>query len=58
MNAVLVKDGDDKSAQALYLGETDRPALKAGDVLVAVKAFGVNRMDSQSHLSSTELMVT
>lgn len=48
MKAVLVQDGDDKSSKSLYLGQTDRPALKPGDVLVAIKAFGVNRMDSQS----------
>ncbi|KAM0787681.1 hypothetical protein ACM66B_003744 [Microbotryomycetes sp. NB124-2] len=45
MRAVLVKNGKSDSAQDLYIGETDKPQLKDNEVLVKVKAFGLNRMD-------------
>ncbi|GAA5885103.1 hypothetical protein JCM16303_006404 [Sporobolomyces ruberrimus] len=45
MKAILVKDGKSDSAEGLYLGDYDRPTLKQGEVLVKVKAFGLNRMD-------------
>ncbi|KAK4047719.1 hypothetical protein OIV83_005227 [Microbotryomycetes sp. JL201] len=45
MRAVLVKNGKSDSARDLYIGETDRPELKNDEVLVQVKAFGLNRMD-------------
>ncbi|KAF8644434.1 hypothetical protein AX16_008493 [Volvariella volvacea WC 439] len=44
MRAVLIKDGKGP-VENLYLGETDRPVLKPGEVLVKIKAFGLNRMD-------------
>lgn len=44
MRAVRVKvnKGD---ADALYIGEAPDPSPGTGEVLVKVKAFGVNRMD-------------
>jgi NADPH:quinone reductase-like Zn-dependent oxidoreductase len=44
MRAVLIKNGKG-GADALYLGETPKPAATPGTVLVKVKAFGLNRMD-------------
>jgi threonine dehydrogenase-like Zn-dependent dehydrogenase len=44
MRAVLVKDGKG-AVDALHLGETPKPAVTPGTVLVKVKAFGLNRMD-------------
>jgi NADPH:quinone reductase-like Zn-dependent oxidoreductase len=43
MRAVLIKDGKGP-ASALYLG--DAPAATPGTVLVKVKTFGLNRMDT------------
>ena len=45
MQAVLVKDGKSESADGLHIGQTDRPSPKDGQVLVRVRAFGLNRMD-------------
>lgn len=48
MKAVQVKNvGKDNKAKAsdLYIDEVAIPDLKDGDVLVKVRAFGVNRMD-------------
>lgn len=44
MKAVRVKD-DKGGADSLYIGETPDPRPGTGEVLVKVKAFGVNRMD-------------
>ncbi|KAI0754573.1 quinone oxidoreductase [Daedaleopsis nitida] len=44
MKAILVKDGKGP-IENLYLGEADKPSPGPGQVLVKVKAFGLNRMD-------------
>jgi len=44
MRAVLIKDGKGP-IENLYIGETEKPVPHQGQVLVQVKAFGVNRMD-------------
>ncbi|KZO96754.1 quinone oxidoreductase putative [Calocera viscosa TUFC12733] len=44
MRAVLVKGGAG-TADDLYVGEYDKPVPKKGEVLVKIKAAGVNRMD-------------
>lgn len=44
MHAVLIKD-EKGPIENLYLGKTARPVPGAGQVLVKVKAFGLNRMD-------------
>lgn len=48
MKAVLVNEvaeGTKAAASDLHIGERPVPELKAGDVLVKVHAFGINRMD-------------
>ncbi|KAI5479138.1 quinone oxidoreductase [Pseudohyphozyma bogoriensis] len=45
MRAVIVKDGKSETASGMYIGNIDRPSPKAGEVLVKVEAFGLNRMD-------------
>ncbi|CAA7265521.1 unnamed protein product [Cyclocybe aegerita] len=44
MRAVLIK-GDQGSAEHLYIGTAPRPTARTGEVLVKIKAFGLNRMD-------------
>jgi len=44
MRAVLVKNGAG-GVENLYIGETPKPSLASGQVLVKIKAFGLNRMD-------------
>jgi NADPH:quinone reductase-like Zn-dependent oxidoreductase len=44
MRAVLVRDGK-RDAGALFLGDAPRPAPGLGQVLVKIRAFGLNRMD-------------
>ncbi|CAL1713517.1 unnamed protein product [Somion occarium] len=44
MQAVLIKDGKGP-IENLYIGEADKPTPKADEVLVKIKAFGLNRMD-------------
>ncbi|KAH7919471.1 quinone oxidoreductase putative [Leucogyrophana mollusca] len=44
MRAVLIKDGKGP-IENLYIGETEKPVPMAGQVLVEVKAFGLNRAD-------------
>ncbi|KIJ96160.1 hypothetical protein K443DRAFT_682494 [Laccaria amethystina LaAM-08-1] len=44
MQAVLIKDGKGP-VENIYIGETSIPTLQPGQVLVKVKAFGLNRMD-------------
>ncbi|GBE85078.1 quinone oxidoreductase [Sparassis latifolia] len=44
MRAVLIRE-EKGPLENLYLGETTRPSPKQGEVLVKIKAFGVNRMD-------------
>ncbi|SPO20690.1 related to NADPH quinone oxidoreductase homolog PIG3 [Ustilago trichophora] len=44
MKAILVKDGKGPSSN-LYLGEAPVPELGDDEVLVKIKAFGLNRMD-------------
>ncbi|KZV87989.1 quinone oxidoreductase putative [Exidia glandulosa HHB12029] len=44
MRAILVKDGAGP-VENLHIGEAPHPTLKNGEVLVKVKAFGLNRMD-------------
>jgi len=44
MLAILIKDGKGP-VENLYVGETTTPVPDAGQVLVKIKAFGLNRMD-------------
>ncbi|EJU02935.1 quinone oxidoreductase [Dacryopinax primogenitus] len=44
MRAILIKNGAG-TADDLYIGECDKPIPKEGEVLVKVKAAGINRMD-------------
>ncbi|KAF9063280.1 hypothetical protein BDP27DRAFT_1478656 [Rhodocollybia butyracea] len=44
MRAILIKDGKGP-IENLYLGEAPEPVLKHGQVMVKIKAFGLNRMD-------------
>ncbi|CAG8729497.1 9438_t:CDS:2 [Acaulospora colombiana] len=44
MRAVLV-DNNRQGAEKLYVGEAPTPKLDSGEVLVKIKAFGLNRMD-------------
>ncbi|KAI0345652.1 quinone oxidoreductase [Trametopsis cervina] len=44
MRAVIVKDGKGP-AENLYIGEIEKPSPKRGEILVQIKAFGLNRMD-------------
>ncbi|KAF9468670.1 quinone oxidoreductase [Collybia nuda] len=44
MRAVLIKDGKGP-IENLYIGETTKPGPRSGEVLVKIKAFGLNRMD-------------
>ncbi|KAJ3531794.1 hypothetical protein NM688_g7523 [Phlebia brevispora] len=44
MRAVIVKDGKGP-LENLYIGEIERPSPRHGEVLVKIKAFGLNRMD-------------
>jgi len=44
MLAVLIKDGKGP-AENLFIGEAPKPTLQPGQLLVKVKAFGINRAD-------------
>ncbi|KAJ7366359.1 hypothetical protein DFH08DRAFT_834145 [Mycena albidolilacea] len=44
MRAVLIKN-DAGHAEDLYIGEAETPVPRADEVLVKIKAFGLNRMD-------------
>jgi len=44
MRAVLIKDGKGP-VESLYIGETSRPKPGDSQVLVKIRAFGLNRMD-------------
>ncbi|KAH9066134.1 hypothetical protein EDB83DRAFT_2506354 [Lactarius deliciosus] len=44
MRAVLIEGGKGP-VESLYIGETARPTLQPGEVLVKIKAFALNRMD-------------
>ncbi|KAF5320652.1 hypothetical protein D9758_018213 [Tetrapyrgos nigripes] len=44
MHAILVKDGKGP-IKNLYLGEAPEPVLRPGQVIVKIKAFGLNGMD-------------
>ncbi|KAG2009941.1 quinone oxidoreductase [Coprinopsis cinerea AmutBmut pab1-1] len=44
MRAILIRD-EYGPAENLYIGEVEQPAPRAEQVLVKVKAFGLNRMD-------------
>ncbi|OCH90446.1 quinone oxidoreductase [Obba rivulosa] len=44
MRAVLIKD-EKGPVENLYIGEVEKPSPNPGEVLVKVKAFGLNRMD-------------
>ncbi|KAF8192178.1 hypothetical protein BJ912DRAFT_963195 [Pholiota molesta] len=44
MRAVLIKDGKGP-VENLYIGEAPTPTLQPSQVLVQIKAFGLNRMD-------------
>ncbi|KAJ7166449.1 hypothetical protein C8R43DRAFT_986096 [Mycena crocata] len=44
MRAVLIKNGAGP-AEDMYIGETETPTPRADEVLVKIKAFGLNRMD-------------
>ncbi|EGN98161.1 hypothetical protein SERLA73DRAFT_183058 [Serpula lacrymans var. lacrymans S7.3] len=44
MRAVLIKDGKGP-IENLFIGETEKPVPSSGQVLVKIKAFGLNRMD-------------
>ncbi|KIJ45959.1 hypothetical protein M422DRAFT_74960 [Sphaerobolus stellatus SS14] len=44
MRAVLIKDGIG-GVENLYIGEIPKPTPKATEVLIKVKAFGLNRLD-------------
>ncbi|KAF9221531.1 quinone oxidoreductase putative [Gyrodon lividus] len=44
MRAVLIKDGNGP-IDNLYIGDTEKPIPKEGEVLIKIVAFGLNRMD-------------
>ncbi|KIJ17867.1 hypothetical protein PAXINDRAFT_167810 [Paxillus involutus ATCC 200175] len=44
MQAVLIKDGKGP-VDNLYIGDTEKPVPKEGEVLVKIVAFGLNRLD-------------
>jgi len=44
MRAILIKDGAGP-ADNLYVGEVPTPSPQTGEVLVKIKAFGLNRLD-------------
>jgi putative PIG3 family NAD(P)H quinone oxidoreductase len=44
MRAVLIKDGKGP-VENLYIGEAPKPTLGKGEVLVKIRAFGLNRLD-------------
>ncbi|KAF8236416.1 quinone oxidoreductase putative [Tricholoma matsutake] len=44
MRAILIKD-DKGPVENLYLGEVPKPEIRSDEVLVKIKAFGLNRMD-------------
>ncbi|KAK6992541.1 quinone oxidoreductase PIG3 [Favolaschia claudopus] len=44
MRAVLIKN-ESGPAENLYIGEAETPAPRADEILVKIKAFGLNRMD-------------
>ncbi|KAF8631070.1 hypothetical protein AX15_002672 [Amanita polypyramis BW_CC] len=44
MQAILLKNGAG-TTDDLYIGEAPKPSLKPGQVLVKIKAFGLNRLD-------------
>ncbi|PSR71676.1 hypothetical protein PHLCEN_2v12450 [Hermanssonia centrifuga] len=44
MQAVIIKDGKGP-IENLYIGEIEKPVPGHGEVLVKIKAFGLNRMD-------------
>jgi len=44
MRAVLIKD-EKGPVENLYIGEAPKPTLGKGEVLVKIRAFGLNRMD-------------
>jgi len=44
MRAVCIKDGKGP-IENLYIGEIEKPSPRHGEVLVQIKAFGLNRMD-------------
>ena len=46
MRAIVVDEANKAKASSLSIGEIDTPRLqKQNDVLVNIKAFGLNRMD-------------
>ncbi|KAH8085942.1 quinone oxidoreductase putative [Cristinia sonorae] len=49
MRAVLIKDGKGP-IENLHIAETAKPVPKDGEVLVKIKAFGLNRMDISQRL--------
>ncbi|KAA1476887.1 quinone oxidoreductase [Dentipellis sp. KUC8613] len=49
MRAVLIKDGKGP-IENLFVGDTARPTAGANQVLVQIKAFGLNRMDVYQRL--------
>ena len=46
MQAVLVDESNKNNAEALYIGQAERPKLKEDELLIKIKAFGLNRMAS------------
>lgn len=54
MKAILIKDGKGPSSN-LYIDEHAVPSPSDGEVLVKVKAFGVNRMDSMQRVGKYPL---
>ena len=45
MKAVQVKEDIKQKAEALHIAQVDEPTPKDHEVVVQVKAFGLNRMD-------------
>lgn len=55
MRAVQVDEGNKKSASSLYIADVADPVAKDHEVLVDVKAFGLNRMDIMQRMGQYPL---
>lgn len=45
--AILIKDGVSQEAKGLYMGETERPVVKEGEVLVKVSSRVLSVLSSR-----------